>query len=92
MVGGDGWERYPFGHNFKEGDRMKFPTDDLSPDDIEKALKALDERENGRKIFRIFPKVRCSGCGIFRTEIGDNLCKTCWHREHGSQEDWREEQ
>jgi len=62
---------------------MKFPSNDLSPGDVQKALKALDERQSGRKISDYFPKVVCKGCGIFRTEMGDGICKTCWNWEHG---------
>lgn len=62
---------------------MKFPTDDLSPDEVDKALRALDESQHGRKITDYFPRVNCKGCGIFRVEMGDGLCKQCWNFEHG---------
>lgn len=61
---------------------MKFPTDDLKPEDVERAIKELDESQNGRKIINYFPKDRCRRCGVFRTDIGDGLCKICWNREH----------
>ncbi len=65
------------------GFAMKFPSNDLSPGEVAKALKALDEGQNGRRISDYFPKVVCKGCGIFRTEMGDGMCKTCWNWEHG---------
>lgn len=70
---------------------MKFPTDDLKPEDVERAIKELDESQNGRKITDYFPKVRCRGCGVFRTDIGDGLCRPCWNREHGEVSNYWEE-
>jgi hypothetical protein len=61
---------------------MKFPSNDLTPGEVEKALKSMDEEQHGRKMSDYFPKVNCKGCGIFRTEMGDGLCKVCWNWEH----------
>lgn len=71
---------------------MKFPTDDLKPEDVERAIKELDESQNGRKITDYFRKVPCKGCGVFRIEIGDGLCKQCWNREHGEIANYWEEE
>lgn len=71
---------------------MKFPTDDLSPEDVVKAVKALDESQHGRKISDYFPKVVCRGCGIFRTEMNDGLCKQCWNLEHAEYRNGWEDQ
>ena len=62
---------------------MKFPSNDLTPGEIEKALRSMDEGQHGRKMSDYFPRVVCKGCGVFRTEMGDGLCKACWNWEHG---------